>query len=213
MRLLVEQLRHDWIIQKGWHLRTLYLLDTKPVPVMGYKRNKNHSDFAGNAGYGHYSSRNQEYFGYKLVTASTLNGIPLVYELVPANTDERKAAEAVIDYFSFYDFFADKGFLGFNWQTEIFDQTNNLFWTPKRANQHYQNAKNLDRWLNSVRGRIEGVFHEVQNTGRNIERLFVKTVLGLCTRVIVKMISHLLRHLLRIDFNVNVQTFEAVPDF
>src|SRR5512139_2969061 len=45
LRLLVEQFRRYWIIQKGWHLNTRYLLDTKPVPVMGYKRNKRHSDF------------------------------------------------------------------------------------------------------------------------------------------------------------------------
>jgi hypothetical protein len=213
LRLLVEQFRRYWIIRKGWHLGTHYLLDTKPVPVMGYKRNKSHSDFAGSANYGHCVSRNLKYFGYKLVTVSTFNGIPMVYDLVPANTDERKAAEAVIGYFSFCDFFADKGFLGFKWQTQIFDQTNNLIWTPRRSNQRYQNAKNLDRWLNSIRERIEGVFHEVQNTGRNIERLLTKTVLGLCTRVIMKMTSHLLRHLLRIDFNVNVQTFETIPLF
>jgi hypothetical protein len=48
---------------------------------------------------------------------STLHGIPIVYDLVPANTDERKAAETVIDYFSGYDFLADKGFLGLKWQT------------------------------------------------------------------------------------------------
>ena len=211
LRLLVEHLRRYWIIQKGWHLGTHYLLDTKPVPVLGYKRGKSHSDFAGSAGYGRYVSRNLKYFGYKLVIVSTLNGIPIVYDLVSANTDERKAAEAVIEYFSFCDFYADKGFLGTAWQTEIFDQTNNLIWTPRRKNQHVQNAKNLDRWLNSIRERIEGVFHEVQNTGRNIERLLTKTVLGLCTRVIMKMTSHLLRHLLWIDYNVNVQTFEAVP--
>jgi hypothetical protein len=203
LRLLVEQFRRYWIAQKGWHLGTHYLLDTKPVPVIGYKRNKNHSDFAGSAGYGRCVSRNLKYFGYKLVTVSTLDGIPIVYDLVPANTDERKAAEAVIDYFSFCDLFADKGFLGLTWQTQIFDQTNILIWTPRRSNQHYQNTKGLDRWLNSIRERIEGVFHEVQNTGRNIERLLTKTVLGLCTRVIMKMTSHLLRHLLRIDFNVN----------
>lgn len=58
-----------------------------------------------------------------------------------------------------------------------------------------------------MRERIEGVFHEIQNTGRNIERLLAKTVSGLRTRIIAKMTSHLLRHLLRIDFNVNVQTF------
>jgi hypothetical protein len=210
LRLLVEHLRRYWIIQKGWHLGTRYLLDTKPVPVMGYKRSKSHSDFAGNAHYGRCASRNLKYFGYKLVTVSTLYGIPIVYDLVPANVDERLAAETIIDYFSFCDLFADKGFLGLNWQTQIFDQTNNLIWTPRRSNQHYQNAKELDRWLSSIRERIEGVFHEIQNTGRNIERLLAKTILGLCTRIIAKMTSHLLRHLLRIDFGVNVQTFKAI---
>jgi hypothetical protein len=209
LRLLVEQFRRYWIIRKGWHLQTQFLLDTKPVPVMGYKRSKKHSDFAGSAGYGRCVARNLKYFGYKLVTVSTLYGIPIVYDLVPANTDERAAAETVIDYFSFCDLFGDKGFLGLKWQTQILDQTNNLIWTPRRANQHYQNAKGLDRWLNSIRERIEGVFHEIQNTGRNIERLLAKTILGLSTRIIAKMTSHLLRHLLRVDFNVNVQTFEV----
>lgn len=207
---LVEQFRRDWIVRKGWHLHTKFLLDTKPVPVMGYKRSKKHSDFLGSAGYGRCVSRNLKYFGYKLVTVCTLQGIPIVYDLVPANTDERLAAENVIDYFSFCDFFGDKGFLGWKWQTQILDQTNNLVWTPRRANQRYQNSHALDQWLNSVRERIEGVFHEVQNTGRNLERLLAKTVEGLCTRVISKMTSHLLRHLLLYDFNVNVQTFETV---
>ncbi len=88
-----------------------------------------------------------------------------------------------------------------------------MIWTPRRSNQYLQNTRSLDRWLSSVRERIQGVFHEIQNTGRNIERLLTKTVIGLCTRVIAKMTSHLLRHLLLIDFGVNVQTFEAVSAF
>jgi hypothetical protein len=210
LRLLVEQFRRFWIVQKGWHLHTNYLLDTKPIPVVGYKRLKSHSDFAGNADYGRCVSRNLSYFGYKLVVLSTLSGIPVAYELVPANLDERLAAEAVIDYLASCDIFADKGFLGFEWQTSIFDQTNNLIWTPKRKNQVVQNSKALDRWLSSVRERIEGVFHEIQNTGRNLERLLAKTVVGLCSRVITKMTSHLLRHLLLVDFGVNVQTFQNI---
>jgi hypothetical protein len=120
------------------------------------------------------------------------------------------AAEAVIDYLVSCDIFADKGFIGLEWQTQIFDQTNNLIWTPRRSNQYLQNTERLDRWLSSLRERIEGVFHEIQNTGRNIERLLAKTVVGLCTRVIAKMTSHLLRHLLRVDFGINVQTFETM---
>ena len=210
LRLLVEQLRRFWIVQKGWHLQSCYLMDTKPVPVVGYKRLKSRSEFAGNANYGRCASRNLNYFGYKLVALSTLSGIPVAYELVPANLDERLAAEAVIDYLASCDIFADKGFLGHEWQTSIFDQTNNLIWTPKRKNQRVQNSKALDRWLSSVRERIEGVFHEVQNTGRNLERLLAKTVLGLCTRIIAKMTSHLLRRLLLIDFGINVQTFQLI---
>ena len=209
LRLLVEELRRFWIVQKGWHLHANYLLDTKPVPVVGYKRLKSHSEFAGKAEYGKCASRNLSYFGYKLVVLSTLGGIPVAYELVPANLDERLAAEVVIDYLSSCNVFADKGFLGFEWQTSIFDQTNNLIWTPKRKNQHIQNSKVFDRWLSSIRERIEGVFHEIQNTGRNLERLLAKTVIGLCSRVVTKMTSHLLRHLLRVDFGINVQTFQS----
>jgi hypothetical protein len=210
LRLLVEQLRRYWIIQKGWNRQTCYLMDTKPVPVLSYKRNKKHSDFLGKAGYGVCISRNLKYFGFKLVAISTMRGVPVLYDLVPANSDERLAAEAILDQLSGCDLFTDKGFIGLEWQTQIFDQTNNLIWTPRRSNQYIQNTRSLDRWLSSVRERIEGVFHEIQDTGRNIERLLTKTILGLCTRVIAKMTSHLLRHLLLIDFGVNVQTFEVV---
>ena len=209
LRLLVEHLRRFWIVQKGWHLQNEYLLDTKPVPVVGYKRWKGHSDFAGNADYGRCASRNLKYFGYKLVVISTLHGIPVVYDLMPANLDERLAAEGVIDYLASTDIFADKGFLGCEWQTQILDQTNNRIWTPKRKNQYVQNTKAFDRWLSKIRERIEGVFHEVQNTGRNLERLLAKTVVGLCTRVITKMTSHLLRHLLLVDFGIQVQSFQC----
>jgi len=53
-------------------------------------------------------------------------------------------------------------------------------------------------------------FIEEQNTGRNLERLLAKNVVGLYTRVISMMTSHLLRHLLLCDFGVNVQSFEMV---
>ena len=213
LRLLVEELRRYWITQKGFHLNSSYLLDTKPIPVLGYKRNKKHSDFLGSANYGYCASRNMYYFGYKLVTIATLDGIPIAYELVPANLDERLAAEAVIDYVHGCDIFTDKGFIGSEWQSKIFDQTNNRIWTPKRKNQYRQNTPSLDQWLNSIRERIEGVFNEIQNVGRNIERLFAKTVIGISTRIISKLTSHILRYLLRNHFGVNVQNFSISDNF
>ncbi len=136
-----------------------------------------------------------------------MQGIPLVYELVPANTDERLAAESILYNLRGCHIYADKGFIGEEWQEKIFRHTRNHIFTAKRANQEDQNSVEFDRWLNSVRERIEGVFHEIQNTGRNIERLLAKTVIVLTTRIIAKMASHLLKFILRKFHGIDVQTF------
>ncbi len=210
LRRLVEQVRRHWAVELGVQNETQFLLDTKPVPVMGYKRSKRHSDFAGSADYGYCSSRNLRYFGYKLVMLTTLSGLPVAYELVPASTDERLAAETVLPCLSNADVFGDKGFIGEEWQAQIYSQTGNRVYTVKRRNQKVQNPAAFDKLLCSVRERIEGVFHEIQNTGRNIERLLAKTVVGLCTRVAAKVTCHALKQLLRRDFGIDVQSFSYV---
>ena len=209
LRLLVEQMRHAWLIQLGITGCTCFLLVTKPVPVVGVKRSNRHSDFAETASYGRCVSRNWMYYGYKLVALTTLSGLPVVYELVPANSTEPQAAEALIDLVGSSDIVADKGFIGDPWQTTIYDQTGNRFWTPKRANQHRQNSPEFDRWLRHYRERIEGVFHELTNTGCCLERLHARTLVGLATRVIAKITSHALRFILSLRFDVNVQTFSV----
>ena len=207
LRLLVEEMRRYWLRELGLLTQVDLLLDTKPIPVMGYKRSKKRSDFAGSADYGYCASRKMKYFGYKLVSLCTLEGIPVVYELVPANTDERLAAESVLYALRGCNVYADKGFIGKDWQEKILRHTRNRIFTAKRANQENQNPIEFDRWLNSIRERIEGVFNELQNTGRNIERLLAKTVVGLATRVIAKMTSHLLKFILRKSHGIDVQTF------
>lgn len=213
LRYLVEALRQDWLMGLGVDSQSTYLIDTKPVPVVGYKRSKRRSDFRGSADFGYCVSRKLHYFGYKLVMVTTLDGIPVVYDLVPANTDERQAAEAVIDRLTHATVLGDKGFLGVEWQDQIHQQTGTTFVTPKRKNQKIQHPEGFEAMLNSVRERIEGVFHELQNTGRNLERLLAKTVEGLATRVIAKVTAHLLKRLLRLRFNVDVQSFRCSTEF
>jgi hypothetical protein len=218
LRTLVEQLRRHWLDQLGATLAQEFLLDTKPVPVITYKRSKKQSEFAGHAGYGVCPSRSMKYFGFKLVALTTLDGIPVAYELVPANTDERAAAEEVLAYVWNSDIFGDKGFIGEEWQLDQQDWHGNRIWTTKRVNQTQQNHPDFDRWLNSKRQRIEGAFNEVQNVGRDIERLLVKTMSGLCTQaegsrfigVTAKMASHTLKTVLRCLFNIDVLSFSYI---
>ena len=50
LRHLVEAMRRDWVCDMGIDQHTHFIIDTKPIPVVGYKRSKKHSDFAGHAG-------------------------------------------------------------------------------------------------------------------------------------------------------------------
>lgn len=204
---LTEALRRAGLRLLGVGQPDQLLLDTKPVPVMGMKRSKQHSDFRGKAAYGYCAARQLHYFGYKLVLLSTLDGLPLVFDLVPASTDEREAAETVLDRVHDADIFADKGFIGDAWQADVRARTGNRIWTPKRANQAQQNPPAFDRLLSRVRERIEGVFHTLQNTGRNLERLLAKHQRGLLVRVAAKITALIFRHVLHRCFGLDVLTF------
>lgn len=209
LRLLLEEFRKYLVIQLFPLQPEWILVDTKPIPVVGYKRSKRHSEFAGSAAYGYCASKNMHYFGYKLVVATTLSGFPLIYELVPANTDEREAAEVVLQHLNSCHVIGDKGFIGQDWQKRLHEQMGHYILTPKRKNQAKQNPPGFDRCLNKIRERIEGFFNQIQNVGRNIERLFAKTVQGLSTRIISKMTSFTLKHFLQRSFGINLLTFSA----
>ena len=142
---------------------------------------------------------------------TTLDGLPVVYDLVPANTDEREAAEVVLQRVKDCDIFGDKGFIGDEWQADVRQHTGNRVWTAKRANQALQNPPEFDRLLSSIREHIEGTFHRIQNTGRHVERLLAKTIHGLSTRIILKVTCLVLKQLLRRDFGIDVQSFQVLP--
>jgi hypothetical protein len=203
----IEILRRMWVQQLGSENANSFVIDTKPIPVVGYRRSKKHSDFDGSANYGSCAARKMKYFGYKLVVLSTLKGIPVAYELVSANTDAPKAVEGVLQLVRGSDIYGDKGFIGQQWQSAVLDSTGNRIWTIQRENQHPQVSSHLKRLISRVRQRIEGVFNEIQNTGRNPERLLNKTVKGLVTHIAIKMTSHTLRLFLRHHFGIDVLTF------
>jgi len=204
---LIEPLRRAGLRQLGVGKPEYLLVDTKPVPVLGMKRSKRRSDFRGKADYGYCAARQFHYFGYKLVLLTTLDGLPVVYDLVPASTDERVAAETVLARVTNVHVLGDKGFLGDAWQAEIYATTANRVWTQKRTNQKQQNPPAFDRLLNAVRERIEGVFHSLQNTGRNLERLLAKHERGLHVRVAAKIAALVYRHVLARCFNLDVLSF------
>ena len=67
---------------------------------------------------------------------------------VPANTDERQAADGILEQVNGCDIYADKGFISRPWQEEVERRTGNRLWTVKRSNQHQQHYTFFPFWCN-----------------------------------------------------------------
>ena len=211
LRFLLDALRQDWASQLGVQCERHFLLDTTPVPVVGYRRDKTHSAFYGSAAYGYCAARRLKYFGYKLVLLTTLDGIPCAFELVSANTDERVAAEEVLATLpTDVDLWLDKGFIGADWQAAWRAQGIRL-WSAKRENQQAQNPPAFDRLLNSVRERIETTYDQLKEGGRSVEHTLAKTIDGLCARVATKIASLTMRLFLKKFFGIDVLSYTVNP--
>lgn len=211
LRYVLNELRKDWITDLGVQMEEHFLLDTTPVPVVGYRRDKSHSHFRSSADYGHCAARRMKYFGYKLVMLTTLDGLPYSFELVPANTDERDAADEILDTLAGGSHvWSDKGFIGDDWQTDW--QSQDIYvWTAKRQNQKLQNPPAFDQLLNQVRERIEGAFDILKEGGRSVEKTLAITLDGLCSRIIAKITAVTLRVFLRKFFGIDVLTYTINP--
>jgi hypothetical protein len=61
----------------------------------------------------------------KFVAITTFDGLPVLFEMVAANTEERDAAFEVLSYLRSCDIFGNKGFIGTQWQQEVKEQSGN----------------------------------------------------------------------------------------
>ena len=73
------------IVLDAFQLEETAVIDSAPVPCVGYKRSKANSDFVGHADYGVCSSKAMKYFRFKLHTIVSLTGVVMSFLLTPAN--------------------------------------------------------------------------------------------------------------------------------
>lgn len=207
LRFLLNELRKAMASELDANFERYFLLDTTPVSAVGYRRDKSHSAFRGSAEYGYCSARRLKYWGYKLVLLTTLAGLPYAFELVPADTDERIAADEILDALPpDSSVYADKGFIKDEWQAAWAGEAIHL-WTQKRKNQRVQNPPAFDRLLNQVRERIESAFDQLKEGGRSVEHTLAHTLPGLCARIIAKISAITLRAYLRRFFAIDLLTY------
>ncbi len=92
----------------------LRLLDSTPVPCAASRETVRRSALAGHGGYGYCRSHSRWFWGFRLYLLCSPDGLPVGFELAPANAPERVVAaellERVLNHGEIV--IADKGFAG-----------------------------------------------------------------------------------------------------
>jgi hypothetical protein len=161
------------------------LLDSTPVPCGQSRETARRSKLAGSAAYGYCRSHSRFFWGFRLYLLCAPDGMPIAFELAPANTLERQVAAEMLERVALegYTVIADKGFAG-----EEFERHVCRPWRPPSAPRSPR--RRSPPRLAGPRPPVDrvGVFWTC--TGQlALERHGGRTVTGVCVRVALRLLA------------------------
>ena len=163
---------------------SLRLLDSTPVPCGQSRETARRSELAGSAAYGWCKSHSRYFWGYRLYLLCASDGMPIAFELAPANAPERQVATEMLARVELdgYTILADKGFAGEEFE-QIMASYGARFLRPDRKDEPRRHGS-----LGPVRQWIESTFWTCKGQ-LALERHGGRTILGLCTRIAIRMLA------------------------
>ena len=165
------------------------IIDSAPVPVTGYKRDKKHTDFTG-ANYGYCSSKAMKYYGYKLHALVSLGGGIVDFCLTQASPYDDQVVEEFLDKNkqTIETVLADKAYVSQKLKTLLRETMGIFLYSPKKTN-----AKNTTQHLSKMQAKqrlmIETVNTQLQEQFK-LSKHYAKSWWGFITRVAAKVTAH-----------------------
>lgn len=162
----------------------LRLLDSTPIPCAQSRTTVRRSEFAGVAAYGYCASHSRYFWGFRLYLLATSDGIPIGYELAPANASEREVAAELLERCSEPGqvIIGDKGFAGADFEQLVLDLGCH-FRRPDRTNEPYRHGN-----LGGVRQWIEAIIWTCKGQ-LSLERHRARTIPSLCARICQRLLA------------------------
>ena len=162
----------------------LRLLDSTPVPCGQSRETARRSELAGYAAYGWCKSHSRYFWGFRLYLLCASDGMPICFELAPANAPERVVAAEMLERVDLdgYTVLADKGFVGEEFE-QIMASLGARFLRPDRKDEPRRNGS-----LGPVRQWIESTFWTCKGQ-LTLERHGARTLPGLCVRVALRLLA------------------------
>jgi Transposase DDE domain. len=167
------------------------VIDSAPVPCVGYKRSKADSDFAGKADYGVCSSKAMKYFGFKLHTIVSLTGVVMSFLLTPANRYDNQPVVELLDSFSHHlkHLLGDGAYNDATLQTFLAQYRSLELLAPAKVNQTAERTPEAQKQLNRLRLICETVNAQLQEQ-LHLSKHYAKSTWGAMTRIAAKLTAH-----------------------
>ena len=171
--------------------RDVCVIDSLPVPVVGFHQARGRHRWYGEASYGYVASKKLTIFGYKLHVLLTHSGLILDFALAPAHHADGTFTEQLLLDKHWLTVLGDKAYLHAALQELLAWRNDLVLLTPTRANQREQLSATLIQAINHFRQAIETVNSQLSGQFQ-IERNRAKCVSGLCARIQAKLTAHTL---------------------
>ena len=165
------------------------IVDSFPLEVCKFGRAKFCRTFRDEgATYSYNPSKKKTFFGYKVHAVTTSEGAVKLFEITPANIDDRKGLE---DFSTVLPknctVIADKGYQSQNLEKSLADVSISLL-ALRRNNSLKNFSANFRQMIFKMRRRIETDFSQL-SVQFNIERVLAKKFQGLCVRLLTKFLA------------------------
>jgi hypothetical protein len=162
----------------------LRLLDSTPVPCAASRETVRRSALAGLGGYGYCRSHSRWFWGFRLYLLCAPDGLPIGFELAPANAPERLVAAEMLERSleAGKTVIADKGFAGAEFEQLVASLGSQLI-RPDRKNERPRFGP-----LGGIRQWIESAFDTLKDQ-LSLERHGGRTLTGLISRIARRLLA------------------------
>lgn len=180
---IVGLLGHLARVSPSW-CDNLRLVDATPVPCGQSRQTVERSEFAGHAAYGYCAAHSRHFWGFKLYLLCAPDGMPIAFELAPANEPEREIVAGMLEGVDLegHTVIGDKGLSGAAIE-ELVASLGGAFLRPDRRDEapRFGNLGGVRQW-------IEAIFDQLKDQ-LSLERHGAHTLPGLRARVAQRLLA------------------------
>ncbi len=180
---IVWLLGHLARVSPSW-CDNLRLVDATPVPCGQSRQTVERSEFAGHAAYGYCAAHSRHFWGFKLYLLAAPDGMPIAFELAPANEPEREVVAGMFEGVELegHTVIGDKGLSGAEIE-ELVASLGGVFVRPDRRDEapRFGNLGGVRQW-------IEAIFDQLKDQ-LSLERHGAHTLPGLRARVAQRLLA------------------------